>query len=47
MKVTVMSYLHEFGIVINQGRAAIAKTLPLVAESEILPLLFRQSMAKP
>lgn len=39
------SYLHEFGVVINQGRAALAKTLPLVAEDATLPLLFRQSMA--
>ena len=41
----IRSYLHEFGIVINQGSAALAKTLPLVAEQESLPLLFRQSMA--
>ena len=39
------SYLHEFGVVINQGRAALAKTLSLVAEDDALPLLFRQSMA--
>lgn len=39
------SYLHEFGVVINQGRAALTKTLPLVAEDEALPVLFRQSMA--
>uniref|UniRef100_A0A486XSA2 Mobile element protein n=1 Tax=Rheinheimera sp. BAL341 TaxID=1708203 RepID=A0A486XSA2_9GAMM len=41
----IRSYLHEFGIVINQGRSALAKTLPLVAEQEALPLLFRQSIA--
>lgn len=41
----IRSYLHEFGVVINQGRSALAKTLPLVAESETLPLLFRQSIA--
>ena len=40
----IRSYLHEFGIVINQGRSALGKVLPLVAEDETLPLLFRQSM---
>ena len=42
----IRSYLYEFGIVINQGRAALAKTLPLVAEMENIPLLFRQSIAE-
>ena len=41
----IRSYLHEFGIVINQGRSALGKVLPLVAEDETLPLLFRQSIA--
>lgn len=41
----IRSYLHEFGIVINHGRAALTKTLPLVVEDEALPVLFRQSMA--
>ena len=41
----IRSYLHEFGIVINQGRAALAKTFPLVAEQESLPAMFRQSIA--
>lgn len=41
----IRSYLHEFGIVISQGRAALAKTFPLVTEQESLPVLFRQSIA--
>jgi transposase len=41
----IRSYLYEFGIVISQGRAALAKTFPLVAEQESLPMLFRQSIA--
>lgn len=40
----IRSYLHEFGVVINQGRSALGKVLPLVAEDATLPLLFRQSM---
>ena len=41
----IRSYLHEFGIVISLGRSALGKALPLVAEEETLPLLFRQSIA--
>ncbi len=41
----IRSYLHEFGIVINQGRAALANAFPLVAEQESLPAMFRQSIA--
>lgn len=40
----IRSYLYEFGVVINQGRSALGKVLPLVAEDATLPLLFRQSM---
>jgi len=42
----IRSYLHEFGIVINQGRAALTKVFPEVAEDATLPLLFRQSIAE-
>ena len=42
----IRSYLHEFGIVINQGRAALTKVFPEVAEDATLPLLFQQSIAE-
>lgn len=42
----IRSYLHEFGIVIKQGRAALTQIFPEVAEDAALPLLFRQSIAE-
>lgn len=37
-------HLHEFGIVMGQGRAALRKRLVEVLEDKSLPLMFRQSM---
>ncbi len=42
----IRSYLHEFGIVIAQGRAPLAKIFPLIDEDMQLPLLLRQSIAE-
>ncbi len=42
----IRSYLHEFGIVIAQGRAPLAKIFPIIAEDMQLPLLLRQSIAE-
>lgn len=37
-------HLHEFGIVMGQGRAALRKKLVDVLEADALPLMFRQSI---
>jgi transposase len=42
----IRSYLHEFGIVIAQGRAPLAKIFPIIDEDTQLPLLLRQSIAE-
>ena len=42
----IRSYLHEFGIVIAQGRAPLAKIFPIIHEDMQLPLLLRQSIAE-
>jgi len=42
----IRSYLHEFGIVIAQGRAPLAKIFPIIEEDMQLPLLLRQSIAE-
>ena len=42
----IRSYLHEFGIVIAQGRAPLAKIFPIIAEDMQLPHLLRQSIAE-
>lgn len=42
----IRSYLHEFGIVIAQGRAPLAKIFPIIDEDMQLPLLLRQSIAE-
>ncbi len=42
----IRSYLHEFGIVIAQGRAPLAKIFPIIEENMQLPLLLRQSIAE-
>jgi len=42
----IRSYLHEFGIVIAQGRAPLAKIFPIIAEDCQLPLLLQQSIAE-
>lgn len=42
----IRSYLHEFGIVIAQGRAPLAKIFPIIEEDIQLPLLLRQSIAE-
>ena len=42
----IRSYLHEFGIVMAQGRAPLAKIFPIIAEDMQLPLLLRQSIAE-
>jgi transposase len=42
----IRSYLHEFGIVIAQGRAPLAKIFPIIHEDTQLPLLLRQSIAE-
>ena len=42
----IRSYLHEFGIVMAQGRAPLAKIFPIIHEDMQLPLLLRQSIAE-
>jgi transposase len=42
----IRSYLHEFGIVMAQGRAPLAKIFPIIHEDLQLPLLLRQSIAE-
>lgn len=42
----IRSYLHEFGIVIAQGRAPLAKIFPIIDEDTQLPHLLRQSIAE-
>ena len=42
----IRSYLHEFGIVMAQGRAPLAKIFPIIDEDMQLPLLLRQSIAE-
>lgn len=42
----IRSYLHEFGIVMAQGRAPLAKIFPIIAEDMQLPHLLRQSIAE-
>lgn len=42
----IRSYLHEFGIVIAQGRAPLAKIFPIIDEDMQLPLLLRQSITE-
>ena len=42
----IRSYLHEFGIVIAQGRAPLVKIFPIIDEDTQLPLLLRQSIAE-
>jgi len=42
----IRSYLHEFGIVIAQGRVPLAKIFPIIAEDCQLPLLLQQSIAE-
>lgn len=42
----IRSYLHEFGIVIAQGRAPLAKIFPIIDEDTQLPLLLRQSITE-
>lgn len=42
----IRSYLHEFGIVIAQGRAPLAKIFPIINEDTQLPLLLRQSITE-
>ncbi|MEH8016142.1 hypothetical protein MN202_02750 [Rheinheimera muenzenbergensis] len=37
--------MYLFSMVINQGRSALAKALPLVSEKESLPSLIHQRMA--
>jgi transposase len=40
----IRGHLQEFGVVINQGRAALQKTLAEVLENDRLPLLLRDSL---
>jgi len=42
----IRSYFHEFGIVMAQGRAPLAKIFPIIDEDMQLPLLLRQSIAE-
>jgi len=42
----IRSYLHEFGIVMAQGRAPLAKIFPIIDEDMQLPLLLRQSITE-
>lgn len=40
----IRSYLHEFGIILNQGRAALKNCLATVLDDKELPVLFRGSI---